>query len=182
MAEKDEGESLKKRRVVLDAEDIRIDADPLKLGELMHNLITDAGFRESFHKDPLSELRSVGISVPERLREKITRENVNATLESLIEGSYASESASLSPAVGVVVGSGTAPATVPRVYVVAGIQVATGTSTFSFTLNTIPFERKAELWSGLAARQAGQRAKKADFEKLEKELEDDSKTGPGTEE
>jgi|SoiMethySBSTD1v2_1073268.scaffolds.fasta_scaffold265638_2 hypothetical protein len=159
-------------RVVLDVEDIRIDANPLKIGELMQKLITDSGFRDTFHKDPVSELRAVGIRVPERIRRKITKEKVNATLEKLIENSYGTENAAVLPAVGVSVG--TDPGTAP--VVIVGVTIATGTSTFSITQKTAPFERKAELWSGLAARQQNQRVKKDDLEKVNKRLKAGSKT------
>ena len=169
MALKDRSQSGrgKEPRVVLDVKDIRIDANPLKIGELMQKLIQDSNFRESFHKDPVSELRAVGISVPPRIGRKITREKVNATLEKLIENSYGTENSAVLPAVGVSVG--TDPGTAP--VVIVGVTIATGTSTFSFTQKTAPFERKAELWSGLAARQENQRVKKADLEKVNKRLD-----------
>lgn len=164
----------KRTRVVLNVEDIRINADPLKIGEMVHKLIADSEFRESFHEDPIAELRTVGIRVPERLRSQITRENVNATLETMIEGSYAVESPAALPAVAVGVSVGTDPGTAP--VVIVGVTVVTGTSTFCLTQKTVPFERKAELWSGLAARQANQRAKRADLEKLNKRLAKDAKS------
>ena len=75
------------------------------------------------------------------------------------------------PAVGVAVG--TDPGTAP--VVIVGVTIATGTSTFSITQKTAPFERKAELWTGLAARQENQRVKKADLEKVNKRLDAGSK-------
>lgn len=111
------------QHVTLNIDDIRVDADPEKLGQMMNRLMTDPAYRKQFESDPVAGLKSYGINVPASARERITREAIDATLQQMTEGGDAT---TLNVAVGVRVG--TRPGTRPGVSV--GVRVATGTSTF----------------------------------------------------
>ena len=112
--------------IKLNADEIRVETDPEKLGEMMSRLMSDRDFRERFEADPVSELRTYGITVPESARDKITPESIDATISSMTEGGDPARFEALSVLVGVRVG--TRPGTRPGVSV--GVRVATGTSTF----------------------------------------------------
>lgn len=112
-----------KGRVIINSDEVSVDADPEKLGEMMDKIINDADFRRSFEADPVRELGNYGISVSPAARQTITPENIDATIEEMTEGQG-------EPTVNVAVGVkvGTRPATRPGVNV--GVRVVTGTRTF----------------------------------------------------
>jgi hypothetical protein len=112
-----------KGRVIINSDEVSVDADPEKLGEMMDKIINDAEFRKTFEADPVRELGNYGISVSPTARQAITPENIDATIEEMTEGQG-------EPTVNIVVGVkvGTRPATKPGVSV--GVRVITGTRTF----------------------------------------------------
>ena len=140
-------------RVVLNVEDIRVDANPETIASMMNALIYLPSYRKRFEEDPVAHLKEVGIDVPAQTAGQITPERIRLTLDSLTEGGE-ERAAAILPAVAVVVRVGTRPATAPGVEV--GVTVAVGTSTFSRT----PAERIDEIQRGLAARQQGQEIKR----------------------
>lgn len=149
MAEKNPEED----RVILNVEDVRVDANPDTIVSMISALIHIPSYRKSFEADPVAHLEECGITVRENLVDKITPESIRATLDELTEGSEEQTVAAI-PGVGVLVRVGTRPGTSPGVRV--GVQVATQTSTFAE-----PAEPSARgQGTGLAARQKEQEVKR----------------------
>jgi hypothetical protein len=114
-----------KGRVIINSDEVSVDADPEKLGEMMDKIINDADFRKSFEADPVRELGNYGISVSPSVGQTITPEAIDATIQDMTEGEDVEP-----PNVAILVGVrvATKPATRPGVSV--GVRVVTGTRTF----------------------------------------------------
>lgn len=138
-------------RIVLNVEDIRVDANPDAIASMMSALIHIPSYRKSFEADPVAHLRECGIGVPDGFDARITPESIRSTLDDLTEGGEERTAAAI-PGVAVVVRVGTRPGTNPSVSV--GARVATGTAVFARP------ESEEERGTGLAPRQQGQAAKR----------------------
>ncbi|HEX2223716.1 MAG TPA: hypothetical protein VHN15_05900 [Thermoanaerobaculia bacterium] len=141
----------KSDRVVLNVEDIRVDASPDVIATMMSALIHIPSYRKSFEQDPVGHLQECGISVPSQIGEQITPESIRLTLNDLTEGGEEQTVAAI-PGVAVAVRVGTSPGTRPGVSV--GVRVATGSSTFAIAQPELTRE------GGLAGRQKGQELKR----------------------
>ncbi len=138
-------------RVVLDLQDIRVDADPNTIVSMVSALIHIPSYRKRFEANPVAHLRECGIKIPADVARKITPQSIRMTLEELKEGAeIAPAETALLPGVGVAVRVGTRPGTMPGVRV--GVMVGTMTRTFAVRLE--------EERTGLVARQKAQRIRR----------------------
>lgn len=150
-------------RIILNVEEIRVDANPETIASMMSALIHIPSYRNNFEADPIAHLEECGIQVPENLRSQITSESIRVTIDDLTEGGEERTAAAV-PGVAVAVRVGTSPGTRPGVSV--GVRVATGTAVFARVSVA-----EDEL-GGLTARQKGQAVKRQNRAKEVKETED----------
>jgi len=113
-----------RNRLVLNLGDVKIDADPLQIARLIHDLVNKKAFRRVFEADPVGALREAGIKVPEEYAERITPAAIDKGLAQFKE--RADVEARFAPGVGVAVGVHTDPAV--AVGVNAGVQSAVVTA------------------------------------------------------
>jgi hypothetical protein len=144
----------KSHNVVLDVEDIRVDASPEAIASMMSALINVPTYRKAFEKNPVACLKEVGINVPSRVAKQISPQSIRNTLDGLTEGGEEKATAAV-PGVAVAVRVGTRPGTRPGVSV--GVRVATGTSTFA-AVGTEDALKESK--PGLSSRQKGQQIKR----------------------
>lgn len=144
--------TLGKHRVVLDLQDIRVDADPNTIASMMSALIHIPSYRKRFEANPVTHLRECGIKIPADVARKITPQSIRMTLDELAEGAAAAPAdTALLPGVFVLARVATRPGTSPGVRV--GVMVATETRTFADV-------RLEEEGTGLVARQKSQRVRR----------------------
>lgn len=116
-----------KPRVVLQSGSVEVDADPMVLARLFHDLAVNKDFRAVFEENPAEFLEECGIKLSDAVKEKINPEII---AEAVAHAGGGRELAAIvAPGVAPAIRVGTRPGTRPGVQ--AGVRVATGSSVFA---------------------------------------------------
>lgn len=113
------------RKISLDLENVRIDADPVVVAGMVHNLINNPDYRKVFEDSPAECLEECGIMVDPEIRKQMTTANISKALDSLKER-IGPEEVAFVPGVAPAVRVGTSPGV--RVGVQVGVESAVATA------------------------------------------------------